>query len=53
MQYSISTFTPAYQQAIAILNKHLDPVFLGEAKAADGCAKVVAELDPVLKAAAA
>lgn len=53
MQYSISTFTPFYQQALAIFHKHLDPVFLGEAKAADGCAKVVAELDPVLKAASA
>jgi multiple sugar transport system substrate-binding protein len=48
MDYSISTFIPSYQQATAILSKHLDPVFLGESTAAEACPAIVEELNPVL-----
>ena len=39
---------PSYQQAIDILHKYLDQVFLGQMTAADAMPKVVEELDPVL-----
>jgi multiple sugar transport system substrate-binding protein len=53
MEYAISTFIPVYQQAVAITQKHLDPVFLGEAQAADACVSLAEELNPVLAEAAA
>ena len=46
---STSTFIPAYQQAIDIMHKYTDQVFLGQMTAAEGCPKVVAELDPILE----
>jgi multiple sugar transport system substrate-binding protein len=53
MEYAISVFVPVYQQAVAIYQKHLDPVYLGEVSAAEACPRLVAELNPILEAAAA
>jgi len=44
---------PAYQQAIDIMHKYLDQVFLGQMTAAEGMPKVVEELNPVLEKTAA
>lgn len=46
---STSTFIPAYQQAIDIMRKYVDQIFLGQMTAADGLPKAVAELNPVLE----
>jgi multiple sugar transport system substrate-binding protein len=46
---SYISFYPAYQQSIDIMQKYIDQVFLGQMTAAEGCAKVVAELNPVLE----
>lgn len=53
MEYAISTFIPVYQQAVAINQKHLDPVFLGETTAAEACVALAEELNPILEKAAA
>lgn len=53
MEYAISVFVPVYQQAVAVYQKHLDPVYLGEVTAAEACPRLVEELNPILEAAAA
>jgi multiple sugar transport system substrate-binding protein len=49
MEYSISTFIPTYQQATAILQKYLDPVFLGDATAAESNPMIVEEVNALLQ----
>ncbi len=43
------TSIPAYQQAVDIQKKYLDPVMLGEMTAQEACPKLVAELNPILE----
>lgn len=40
---------PAYQQAIDIMNKYLDQVFLAQTTAAEALPKAVAEINPILE----
>ncbi len=49
MDNAISTFIPTYQQAIAILRKYNDPVFLGEKTAAENCPLIAEEVTATLQ----
>ncbi len=43
---------PAYQEVMAIKNKYLDQVFLGQMTAAEACPQIVAECNPILESSA-
>ena len=45
LEYASPTFIPTYQQAVAIMKKYMDMIFLGEATAAEVAPTMTAEIN--------